>query len=323
MNVLVIGGAGYIGSHVVLSLLEKGFNVTVFDNLSTGQEINLFERSKFIKGDICNFNQINKAMENIDAIIHLAALKAVGESMVNPEIFSSNNISGTINILNAACNHNIKNIVFSSSATVYGDPQYIPIDEKHPINPINYYGFTKVEIERMLQWYDKLKGLRFSSLRYFNAAGYDLDGRIKGIEKGSQNLLPTVMDVAIGVRPKIIIHGDDYNTFDGTGIRDYIHVMDLAEAHILAFEYTLNKDESLTINLGSEKGISVKEMIDISREITKRTINSEIGPRRLGDAATVIASSKLANKLLNWQPKLSDKETIVESTWNIYQSLIN
>lgn len=322
MNILVIGGAGYIGSHVVLSLLEHGFDVTVFDNLSTGHRINLFDDVKFIEGDICNFNQINNAMENIDGIIHLAALKAAGDSMLNPEIFSTNNISGTINILNAASNHSIKKIVFSSSATVYGDPKYSPIDEKHPIQPINYYGFTKIEIEKMLHWYDKLKGIRFAALRYFNAAGYDLEGRVKGLEKGSQNILPTVMDVAVGTRPKVIIHGDDYNTKDGTGVRDYIHVSDLAEAHILALNHIIKTNESLTVNLGSENGISVKEIIESSQKITQRNIPSEIGPRRIGDAATVIASSDLAKKILNWQPKMSSKEIIINSTWNVYKSRI-
>jgi UDP-glucose 4-epimerase len=317
MKIFVIGGAGYIGSHVTRHLLDSGYDVTVFDNMSSGCEENLFKESKFIKGDILDYRGLADSMKGYDAIIHLAAFKGAGESMIKPEIYSVNNITGTINILNAACETGIKKFIFSSSAAIFGEPKYLPMDELHPTEPINYYGFTKLEIERILSWYEKLRGIKFVSLRYFNAAGYDINGRITGIEKKPENLLPIIMEAASGVRKKIMIFGDDYDTKDGTGIRDYIHVTDLASAHLKAVEY-LDAGKSLLVNLGSENGISVKEMVETSRKITGKQIPSEITARRPGDPATVIASSKKALELLNWKPLYSDVNTLVESTWKVY-----
>ncbi|MGN1062891.1 MAG: UDP-glucose 4-epimerase GalE, partial [Alphaproteobacteria bacterium] len=258
MNILVIGGAGYIGSHVVKNLLDKGFFVTVFDDMSTGQTENLFQKADFVQGNILDTIALGKVMSrHFDAVVHLAAKKAVGESMENPEKYAINNITGTLNILNAMAEHQVKNFVFSSSAAVYGIPEYMPVDEKHPLNPINFYGFTKLEIERFLPWYHQLKGINYIALRYFNAVGYDADGAVKGLEKNPQNLLPIVMEVATGQRAVMNVFGNDYDTPDGTCIRDYIHVSDLAEAHIAALTYLADGGESQSLNLGTGQGLSV------------------------------------------------------------------
>ncbi len=319
MKILVIGGAGYIGSHVVCECLNQGFDVTVYDNLSSGSKVNLFKAAAFVRGDILDYAFLDKVMKRgFDAAIHLAAFKAAGESMLKPEKYSLNNISGTVNILNGLCSAGISRIIFSSSAAVYGEPQYLPLDENHPTIPTNYYGFTKLSIEGFLRWYDKLKGIRFASLRYFNAAGYDPDGRVTGLEKNPANLLPVIMEAAIGIRDKIEVFGNDYDTEDGTGIRDYVHVSDLARAHVDALKYIIDKNESLTVNLGSEKGISVQTILSKSREITKKPIPSVITARRKGDPAALYSTSKKAKELLNWSPKYSDIDDLIRTTWNVY-----
>jgi UDP-glucose 4-epimerase len=321
MKILVIGGAGYIGSHVARTLLDKGHKVTIYDNLSSGTRDNLFEQAHFVQGDILDTEQLSRTLgEGFDGLVHLAAFKAAGESMVAPEKYSVNNITGTLNILNAAAQHGVKRIVFSSSAAVYGEPQYIPIDEEHPKNPENYYGFTKLEIERFLHWYDKLRGIRYAALRYFNAAGYDVAGRIRGLEKSPANLLPVTMEVAAGMRAKLQIFGTDYPTADGTCIRDYVHVSDLAEAHVLALEYIDANDTSLVVNLGSESGISVKEMVDEARRVTGHAIPADMVERRAGDPAKLIASSAQAKRLLGWAPRYSDAQTLLSSTWEAYKA---
>ncbi|GMO41990.1 MAG: UDP-glucose 4-epimerase GalE [Termitinemataceae bacterium] len=319
MKVLVIGGAGYIGSHVVLELLGNGHKVSVYDNLSGGSTKNLFKEAEFIQGDILDFLGLLDAMNGIDAIVHLAAFKAAGESMIKPEKYSVNNISGTIQILNAASEKNVKYIVFSSSAAVYGEPVYLPIDEKHPLNPENYYGFTKLQIELILSWYEKLKGLRFAALRYFNACGYDKEGRVKGLELAPENLVPIVMEAAIGKRECIEIFGSDYDTPDGTCIRDYIHVSDLASAHCSALDYISKNNKSITCNLGSETGISVKEMIEAARKITGKPLPSKIVGRRAGDPVKIMASCDMAKELLGWSAKYSDVETLLQTTWDMYK----
>jgi len=322
MKVIVIGGAGYIGSHVSLALKDAGHEVTIFDNLSTGKKENIFPEYTFVQGDILDYETLLKAMKNnIDAVIHLAAFKAAGESMIKPEKYSVNNITGTLNILNAMSEAEVKNIVFSSSAAVFGEPSYVPIDEDHPKYPENYYGFTKLEIERFLSWYDKLKNIKFAALRYFNAAGYDAEGRIPGLEENPANLLPIIMEAAAGIRKGMKIFGNDYDTPDGTCIRDYVHVTDLAEAHVKGLEYISSNNESLTVNLGSETGISVKEMVDKAREITGIDIVCTTGERRAGDPAKLIASSTLAKEKLNWEAKNSDAETLLRSTWSMYKNL--
>jgi UDP-glucose 4-epimerase len=321
LRILVVGGAGYIGSHVARAFLDNKHSVTVFDNLSSGCTDNLFADAAFVPGDILDYPLLSRTMaQGFDAIIHLAALKAAGESMECPEKYSVNNICGTINILNAASETRVKAIVFSSSAAVYGAPQSVPVDENHSTDPINYYGFTKLEIERFLSWYERIKGIRFAALRYFNAAGYDIQGRIRGLEKNPQNLLPIVMEVACGMRKKMSVFGDDYDTKDGTGVRDYVHVSDLADGHMRALDYILSQNKSLTVNLGSENGISVKEMIDTARRITGRPVPADIVGRRAGDPARMIASSGKASQLLSWKAKFSDCETLIASTWNVYKA---
>ncbi|MCI1209425.1 MAG: UDP-glucose 4-epimerase GalE [Treponema sp.] len=320
MKVLVIGGAGYIGSHVVKELMKGGHSVTVFDNLSSGLRQNLFAENGFIHGDILIKDQLDKAFSlGFDAFIHLAAFKAAGESMVEPEKYSVNNINGTINILNSAVEHGCKKMVFSSSAATFGIPEYLPIDEKHPTKPINYYGFTKLKIEEFMAWYDQLRGLKFAALRYFNAAGYDPEGVITGLEQNPANLLPVIMEVACGMRAKLKIFGDDYDTRDGTCVRDYIHVTDLATAHVKALEYIDRENKSLTVNLGTGKGITVKEMLDAARRITGREITAEYTGRRAGDPAELTAKSDLAREKLGWVPEYSDADTLLRTTWLAYQ----
>lgn len=317
-KVLVIGGAGYIGSHVVRALLKENFAVTVYDNLSTGQRCNLFKEADFIEGDILDEEKLNKTMSaGFDAVVHLAAKKAVGESMENPQKYSLNNINGSVNIFNAMIENGIKNIVFSSTAAVYGTPQYLPLDEKHPLNPLNFYGFTKVEVERVMDWYSRLKDFHFIALRYFNAVGYAADGSIRGKEKNPQNLLPLVMEVATGKRDIIHVFGNDYDTPDGTCIRDYIHVEDLARAHIAAIKKLLTNPQSHIINLATNKGTSVLEVIRATERVTNRKINYDFAPRRTGDPAEVVASNALAQKLLGWQPQYTDIDEIIKTTWNL------
>jgi UDP-glucose 4-epimerase len=329
-HVLVVGGAGYIGSHVVQALLESGRRVTVYDNLSSGLEENLFSEAGFIKGDILDPEGLKTTLGSvrggstggIDAVVHLAALKAAGESMLEPERYAHNNITGTINLLNAASAAGIRMLVFSSSAAVYGEPQYLPVDEDHPQAPENFYGFTKLEIERVLQWYDRLRGLSSVSLRYFNAAGYDPEGHITGLEQNPANLLPVIMETAVGRRAELKIYGEDYDTSDGTGVRDYIHVSDLATAHVQALELLEAGDGSMSLNLGSEDGISVKEMLEAARRITGRDIPARVVERRPGDPARLVASAQRARKLLGWRAHYSDVETLVSTSWNAYRGLL-
>ncbi len=320
MKIFVTGGAGYIGSHVVFELCDNGHEVTIFDDMSLGREENIDKRANFVLGSTLDKQNLNNTLKNkdYDAVIHLAAWKAAGESMVKPEKYAENNIFGSMNLLNAVCDANIKNFVFSSTAAVYGSPDYLPMDEKHPINPSNYYGYTKVFVEENLKWYSQLKGLNYIALRYFNAAGYDVKGRITGKEKTPNNLLPIIMETASGMRDKVQIYGNDYDTIDGTGVRDYIHVNDLAVAHVLALNYLNEKKNNLFINLSTEKGYSVLEAINKAKEITGRDIPYEIISRRDGDPATVVASFAKANKMLNWKSKYSDLETILSTMWNIY-----
>ncbi len=323
MKILVIGGAGYIGSHVARAFLDHGYEVTVFDNLQTGFRENLFEDARFVHGDIMHPEQLRAVMAGgYDGCVHLAALKAAGQSMLHPDAYAESNISGAINILNQASAAGLSPIIFSSSAAVYGSPQYLPIDESHPKEPENFYGFTKLEVERLLDWYDRLKGMRYAAIRYFNAAGYDVQGRVKGVELNPENLLPIVMEVAVGIREKLAVFGDDYPTRDGSGIRDYVHVSDLAEAHVTAFEYVVRHDKSLTINLGSETGVSVLEMVERARAITGMAIPSEIRSRRAGDPAELVASSGKALELLGWVPKYSDVDTLVSTTWKMYEKYL-
>ncbi|AEF80094.1 UDP-glucose 4-epimerase GalE [Leadbettera azotonutricia] len=333
MNILIIGGAGYIGSHVAREFLDQGHEVTVFDNLSSGLRENLFPEAKFIHGTILDYTSLVRACagsqdiavggltgKKFDAVVYLAAFKAAGESMLKPEKYSTNNISGAINILNAMAETGIKNIVFSSSAAIYGEPEYLPIDEKHPARPENYYGFTKLEIERIMGWYDKLKGIHSACLRYFNAAGYDVKGRINGLEQNPANLIPVVMEAACGMRKELQIFGDDYDTPDGTCIRDYVHVSDLAIGHVAALDYISKNSKSIAVNLGSEKGTSVKEIVEAARRISGKPLAVKIAVRRPGDPAKLTASSKLAHEALSWTAQYSDIDSIIKTTWKVYNN---
>ena len=311
------GGAGYIGSHVVLELCNNGYEVIVLDDLSSGNKNAVDKRAKFIKGSTLNNSDIELGLEKVEAVIHLAAFKAAGESMLKPTKYSHNNLMGSINLLNATIKHKINKFVFSSTAAVYGYPEYLPLDENHPLIPINYYGFTKLEIERVLQWYSDLKGLKFAALRYFNAAGYDVNGRLNFLEKNPANLIPITMEVASGMRNKMQVFGNDYNTHDGTGLRDYIHVSDLAKAHVKALAFLNNNN--LKVNLSTGKKYSVLDVIKMTNKVTGKEINYEIVERRPGDPAELYASSDLAFDALNWRPKHSDLKTLIESTWNVYK----
>jgi UDP-glucose 4-epimerase len=317
--VLIIGGAGYIGSHVTREFLDAGHEAAVYDNLSSGLRENLFPEAEFIEGDILDPHRLEKAISGRDAVVHLAAFKAVGESMEKPEKYSVNNISGTINILNAMAATSCRKIVFSSSAAIFGEPVKLPIDEDHPKNPESYYGFTKLEIESFLSWYDRLKGIKFAALRYFNAAGYDPAGRIKGLEKAPANLIPVIMEVAAGWRPELQVFGNDYPTRDGTCVRDYVHVTDLARGHVMALESIEAKGASLVLNLGSEKGLTVLEILESARRITGREIPSRIAGRRAGDPAELYATSARARAELKWEARFSDVDTLVRSSWDAYR----
>ncbi len=318
-KVLVVGGAGYIGSHVVKALRDAGKSPVVFDNLSSGLRENLLPEIPFILGDTLFPEQLKPAMSGVDSIIHMAALKAAGESMTEPEKYAKNNISGTVNLLNAATAAKVKYFVFSSSAAVYGEPQYLPLDEAHPAEPLNFYGYTKLIIENLLRWYSQLRGMRFSSLRYFNAAGYDVDGELNGLEHEPNNLLPIVLETIMGRREKVEVFGTDYDTRDGSCIRDYIHVSDLADAHLRALDYLKCENQDLVVNLGTSKGLSVLEIMQIAREVSGAEFKYTLGPRRAGDPAVVLAKADLAAELLGWRAKHSNAQTLLETSLRAYR----
>jgi len=322
MKIAVIGGAGYIGSHVTRELLDFGSEVFVYDNLSSGLRQNLFKEASFTQGDILDVQKLDEFLGSVKpvGIVHLAALKAAGESMTQPEKYSVHNITGSLNILNCASKHGVKYIVFSSSAAVYGNPKYLPMDEKHPTEPENYYGYTKLAIEQYLHWYGKLRGIKYAALRYFNAAGYDIKGRISGLEQNPANLIPIVMEVAAGKRASVDVFGNDYETKDGTGIRDYIHVSDLAIAHRMAFD-KLQESDSFTVNLGINSGNSVLEVIKATERISGKKVNYKIIGRRAGDPAVVLANPAYAKEFLDWQAKYSDLDTLLSTTWRVYEKL--
>jgi UDP-glucose 4-epimerase len=318
MNILVTGGAGYIGSHVVLDLLDSGHEVTVLDDLSLGFEKNVDVRAKFIRGSTLSEQDLKTAFSTgPDAVIHLAAWKAAGESMVHPGKYSINNIIGTLKLLMAMVDSGVQKMIFSSSAAIYGYPEYLPVDEKHRTDPINYYGYTKLAIEDNLRWYSRLKGISFVSLRYFNAAGYDSKNRVTEPEQNPQNLLPIVMEVAAGKRDKLEIYGDDYNTADGTCIRDYIHVSDLASAHTKAIQFLQREGKDLLVNLGTGCGHSVLDVVREAKQITKHPIPSEFVERRPGDPEELIASFEMATDVLKWTPLHSGLNHILHTMWEI------
>ena len=319
-RILVTGGAGYIGSHVVLELLSNNFEVVVIDDLSTGSKKNIPKDVFFIKASILEKDKLKFAFsQKIDAIIHLAAFKSAADSMKNPNIYSELNITGSLMILNQMLDSKIKNIIFSSTAAIYGKPEYLPIDENHPKKPINYYGFSKLSVESYLKWYSKLKNINYVSLRYFNAAGYDSNSRILGLEQNPANLLPIIMESLI-YKKYLYIYGNDYSTKDGTCIRDYIHVTDLASAHLKSINYLKSQSNSLEVNIATGKGYSVKEIVDITNKLTNNKIKYKVVNRRPGDPPELIASSFLANDKLDWKQKHSSIENIISTMWKTYNA---
>ena len=313
MRIAVIGGAGYIGSHIVLALKAAKHEAIVFDNLTSGTKKNI-PNTVFVKGDIRDKNAITAFLKKyrFDAVIHLAALKAAGESMNDAREFADVNIGGTITLLNSMVEAKIKYLIFSSSAAVYGTPQRNPINEQHPTNPESFYGFTKLEIERLLTWYDRIHGIKAVSLRYFNAAGYD--PRITVPEKDPTNLLPVIMEVLKKKRKQLVVFGNDYPTPDGTCIRDYIHVSDLASAHVSAIRYA-NTKGSATFNLGTGKGYSVLDCVKEAKKYGAVPVRT--APRRTGDAAAVFCDAAQATKALGWHAQ-HDLASIIKSMARVY-----
>ena len=318
MKVLVLGGAGYIGSHTVYKLIEEGHDVVVFDNLEIGYIEAVHPQAKFYKGDLRNRAEIDNVLDNesgIDAVIHFAANSLVGESMVNPLKYYDNNVYGTKVLLESLLAHGIKNIVFSSTAATYGEPLQTPILESDPTVPTNCYGETKRAMERMFHWTEVAHGIKYVSLRYFNACGAHVNGNIGEAHNPESHLIPIILQVANGTRDHISVYGTDYDTFDGTCIRDYIHVTDLAQAHILACKYLLAGGKSDIFNLGNGVGFSVKEVIEKAKEVTKKEIKVVLEGRRAGDPAVLVASSDKAKKILGWKPDYNDLGTIIDTAW--------
>jgi len=320
VKIVVAGGAGYIGSHVSHRLVEAGHDITVLDNLSTGLRSSVPPGAEFVHADVADPLACRRILTGAEAIVYLAAQKNAGASMVEPVQYTRSNLQATFSFLDAAIDCGVKHVVFSSSAATYGEPVYLPIDEDHPKEPTNYYGFTKLETERVLGWYDRLLGLRSACLRYFNAAGYDPAGRISGLERNPANLIPVVMEVACGIRPGMNVFGTDYPTPDGTCIRDYIHVTDLAEAHLLALDHLQQGNPSFAVNLGTGRGDSVMEVIHGAEKVTGRKVTHTLVGRREGDPSELWASGALAKQKLGWEPRHSDLETILLSTWKAYQT---
>jgi UDP-glucose 4-epimerase len=321
MAVLVTGGAGYIGSHTALALMERNEDVVILDNLQKGHR-RAVKDAKFYQGDIKDNEILDKVFnENeIDAVIHFAAESLVGESVENPLKYYRNNVGGTMNLLAGMKRHSVSRIVFSSTAAAYGEPESTPILETDKTNPTNPYGETKLAIEKMMKWFDQAYGIRYIALRYFNAAGAHMSGEIGEDHQPETHLIPIVLSVALGKRESIGIFGDDYPTPDGTCIRDYIHVTDLADAHLLALDRLRAGGESAVYNLGSGTGFSVKEIIEVAREVTGHAIPQVIAPRRAGDPAVLIASSEKIKKELGWNPRYDDIRTIISSAWEWHKN---
>lgn len=321
MSILVCGGAGYIGSHMVAELLENGQDVVILDNLEKGHKDALLGGKLYI-GDLRDKEILNKIFteNDIEAVIDFAAYSLVGESMTEPLKYFNNNVYGTISLLEAMKEHNVKYIVFSSTAATYGEPECVPILEDSKTIPTNAYGESKLLVEKILNWCDKAYGIKYTTLRYFNAAGAHINGKIGEDHSPETHLIPLILNVALGKRDEILIFGDNYDTKDGSCIRDYIHVSDLASAHSLALKRLMNGGESRIYNLGNGTGFSVKEMIDIARKVTGHEIPAKVAPRRAGDPAILIASSEKAMKELNWKPKFNSVETIIETAWNWHKN---
>ncbi|WGG45378.1 UDP-glucose 4-epimerase GalE [Rossellomorea sp. DA94] len=317
MSILVLGGAGYIGSHAVYQLIDEGYNVVVMDNLQTGHEDAVHPEAEFYQGDIKDKEFLRNVFkkEKIDGVLHFAANSLVGESMEKPLEYFDNNVYGTQVLLEVMKEYGVKHIVFSSTAATYGDQDVVPITEELPTIPTNAYGETKLTMEKMMKWCDRAYGMKYVALRYFNVAGARKSGEIGEDHTPETHLIPVILQVALGKREHISVFGNDYPTADGTCIRDYIHVEDLIEAHILALKYLQNGGESDVFNLGSSKGYSVFEIIHSVREVTGHPIPQVIDQRRAGDPAILVASSEKAKRVLGWNPSRNNIHQIVEDAW--------
>jgi UDP-glucose 4-epimerase len=315
-HILIVGGAGYIGSHVNKRLSQQGYRTVIFDNLSRGHRESV-KWGKFVEGDTGAIGQVRSLFSKyrFAAVMHFSAFTYVGESLSDPAKYYVNNVMNTLNLLNVMRESNVENFIFSSSAAVYGDPVEIPITESHQLKPINPYGRTKLMVENILADYSVAYGLRFAALRYFNAAGADSECEIGEWHEPETHLIPLVLDAALGVRKNIPIYGSDYETRDGTCVRDYIHVTDLADAHIRALERLLGGEGSAVFNLGNGKGFSVREVIDTAVKVTGRKIPVADAPRRAGDPAVLIADAKKAEDVLGWRPQYPGLEAIIGTAW--------
>ncbi len=318
MKVLVLGGAGYIGSHTVYYLIDNGYDVVVVDNLQTGHEWAVHKSAKFYKGDIRDrafTDSVFESEPDIDVVIHFAACSLVGESMTDPLKYYNNNLYGTQVLLESMIAHDVKKIVFSSTAATYGEPENVPILESDKTEPTNTYGETKLAMEKMFKWVSAAHGVKFVSLRYFNACGAHPTEDIGEAHNPETHLIPIILQVANGTREKIMMYGDDYDTPDGTCVRDYIHVMDLAQAHHLAVKYLMAGNDNNIFNLGNGVGFSVKEVVECARKVTGMEIPAEISERRAGDPAVLVASGEKARAVLGWSPQYAELDKIIETAW--------
>ena len=323
MKILVIGGAGYIGSHMVKLLHTENHEVTTLDNLSTGYR-DAVKYGSFIEGDIADSELLNQIFTSttFDAVMHFASYIEVGESVINPSKYYQNNFINTINLMDAMVRHKVNRFIFSSTAAIFGDPEYSPIDEKHPKNPINPYGMSKLMVEHALADYEKAYGLQSVCLRYFNAAGSDPEGELGERHNPETHLIPLVLQAASGRREAISVFGQDYNTNDGSCVRDYIHIADLCKAHLFSLQGLLNGSGSKRYNLGNGNGYSVLEVIEVVKQVTGKNFNVICSDRRAGDPATLVADSALAKSELNWLPEFHDLSKIVEHAWTWEQDFL-
>lgn len=316
MHVLVVGGAGYIGSHMVKILAQAGHQVTTLDNLSNGYR-DAVHYGEFVEDDLADSAGLERLFkaQNFDGVMHFASFIQVGESMQKPADYYQNNVVNTLNLLDTMRSHGVDKFIFSSTAAIFGEPQQVPIDEAHPKNPINPYGRSKLMVEQMLQDFGAAYGLKSVCLRYFNAAGADPDNELGERHEPETHLIPLVLQAASGRRSHINVFGDDYDTPDGTCIRDYIHINDLCDAHLLALQQLWDGGDSAAYNLGNGQGFSVQEVIDTARKVSGREIPVQVSARRAGDPARLVADSARAKSELNWQPKYADLNQIIEHAW--------
>jgi UDP-glucose 4-epimerase len=316
MKILVAGGAGYIGSHTVKELLKEGFDVLIYDNFSSGRR-ELLTGGEVVEGDLEDKKALFDVFEqnDIGAVLHFASLIQVGESFTNPQKYYKHNLITSLNLLEAMLNNSVDRFLFSSSAAVYGIPEKTPITESHPLTPANPYGMTKMIVEKILEDYNKAYGLNFISLRYFNAAGADPDGLLGEMHDPETHLIPNILLTLLGKKDHLDVYGSDFETPDGTAVRDYIHVSDLARAHVLALKRLLEHKESHFINLGANKGYSVLEVIRNTEKVTGKAVNFSLKPRRKGDVPVLLASNDRAKEILGWELKYSDIETIIRTAW--------